>query len=334
MKIYRQRRPVRAFFRLFAIILTLCAILLVASFFWLQNFTVHTTEGIRVDAPFLHRFMGEIPASSILPYPPPPEASPEPTPSPIATPDPLPQGVYERVLHVSAGYVDTIIDWQQTLDGFEANAVMVPMNNTQGELWWETEVTLAHSYLLAGDGRIDLILDQMARDVRRVALLYAFHNQLMAERNEPAALTEYWLDPTNEDMQAYLIELALELVALGFDEIVLRDFAFPPNDDGQQNTQVLAFLEDLARQLRRRDAVLSVMIPESAWILEDGLDPTALLNVAARFYTELDMETLQNEARFQTLEQQVERVLGADTTRFIPFVPSVTLHEGNWVIWP
>ena len=324
----------RAFFRLFAIIIALCAVLFVASFFWLQNFIVHTTEGIRIDAPFLRGITDEIPASSIIPYPLPTEPSPEPEPSPVITPEILPQGVYERVLHVSLGHLDTILDWQQTLDGFEANAVMIPMNNRQGQLWWETEIAFAHSYLLGGDGRIDLILDQMNRDVRRAAILHAFHNELMAQRNEPAALNEYWLDPTNEDIQTYLIEQALELVSLGFTEIVLRDFGFPANDDGQESAQVIAFLGNLARQLGRHDASLSVMIPESAWILEDSLDPAALLNVVARFYTQLDMETLQNEARFQTLEQQVQRILGADSTRFIPFVPTVTVREGNWVIWP
>lgn len=333
VKIYRKRRPVRTFLRLLGVFIAAAAILLIASFFWLQNFIVHTTDGIRVDAPFLRGIMGEIPAASILPYPLPPEASPSPTPSPVVTPEPLPPGVYERVLHVPAGNLDAILDWGQTLNSFDANAVMIPLNTPDGYLWWETEIVFAHSYLLAGNGRIDLILDQIDPDVRQSALLYTFHNSLMAERNSPAARGDNWLDPTHVDIQAYLTDQALELVALGFDEIILQDFYLPTEYQlANDNADILLFLETLAFALSEVNASLSLMVREADWIIDGGLDFTELAEFITRFYTQLDTETVQNEARFVTLYTRVSQVLAADTDRFIPFAIG-TVQDGNWVLF-
>lgn len=332
VKIYRKRRPLRTFLRLFGILVAAAAILLVGSFFWLQNFIVYTTEGIRIDAPFLRNFTEEIPASSILPYPIAPTPQPTYTPPPTIETEELPPGVYERVLHVNNTQLDAILDWEHTLYSFSATGVMIPLNTTSGELWWETDISLAHSYLLAGDGRIDLIVDQIPNEIRRSALLHTFYNTYMAQRNQPAALSETWLDPENVEIQNYIIDQAVELVALGFHEIVLQDFFLPTGEALPQNHEaILAFLSRLSGRLAQVDASLSVFVPEAFWIVDEGLNPNLLANSIARFYTQLDLETVQNETRFLVLYNRISHILGEDSNRFIPFAPGVML-DGNWLI--
>ena len=334
VKIYRKRRPLRTFLWTLAILMVTTALLLLGSFFWFQNFIVHTTDGIRLDIPILRAFTEEIPASSVLPEPAPFLPEPTPTPQPtLPEPEVLPEGVYERVLHVPIAHLDTVLDWGETLSGFSATAVMIPLSVAEGYLWWDTSLPMAHSYLLAGEGRIDLTLDQIPNTVRRAALIHTFYNEHMSARNVPASLYGNWLDPHHPDIIAYITDQAQELVSLGFNEIVLRDF-YPQvsADTPFDSSAVYTFLETLAQTLLAEGASLSLLLLESDWILDEGLDLSVLSQFVARFYTQLETETVQNQARFLTLSSRVDAVLGAGNDRFIPFAPGVT-QDGNWMIY-
>jgi len=167
----------------------------------------------------------------------------------------------------------------------------------------------------------------------------------MASRNPPVALygVEGWLDPRNAEMRAYIIDLALELGRLGFDEIVLQDFVFPWSyRDEAEDAVILAFLRDMAAALGRIDVTLSVMTREADWWYhpygEAPLVRTEMAqfsNIISRFYCLLEPETVVDEARLGALLAAAEAVLGeAAAHRFVPAGAGSGPEKGNWLVRP
>ena len=59
----------------------------------------------------------------------------------------------------------------------------------------------------------------------------------------------YWLDPTKEGTIAYLMNIAKELQALGFDEVVFEDYYFPDSEEIVFTADKKKALEDTAQSL-------------------------------------------------------------------------------------
>ena len=338
-KIYRRRRPLRALLRVLGILALLAVVLFVVVFFWFQNFIVHTSEGIRLDIPFLREILDEIPE----------DASPDPIPPPVETPSPAigdpndepdtPIQVDDfRMVYFQGTDLSNVL-WEFALEGFDG--ALIAMNDDSGMLWWDTDVPYAQSFELSGTGDPAPYLEQMGEDTRRSAILYGFQNRLMATRNPPIALTDDFLDPANVTVQSYVIDLALDLVRLGFNEIVLTGFSYPPDYQSGETDQILLdFFAELANVLRVAGASLSIMTQEADWLDAYG-DPvnfhpslTALAPIVDRFYCILRPETTLDSPQFVALHTAVEAVLGQESHRFVPGAPGLRLDEGNWIVIP
>jgi len=344
-KIYKRRRPLRTLLRVLGVSLLVTLVLVVALFFRLQRYIVHTPDGIRLDIPILRGILDEIPEWSDEPFPTPPP----PTPTPSADPElPPPPPEAFRGLWVRGETLETAPDWNQTLEGFQADALLVAMNDETGRLWWESDVDMASRFALSGEGDPGPILETIDEEFGRSALLFGFHNQLMANRNPPMALegAEGWLDPESIEMRDYLMDLALELARLGFDEIVLIDFTFPQNYEEADDPLILNFLRELSVALGTLDVALSVMTRAEDWYTpeydpeEDTPPPlfrpnlALLLDIVSRFYCLLDPETLAEEDRFEALLTAAQSVLGNEMHRFVPVGTGSGPEEGNWVMIP
>ena len=59
----------------------------------------------------------------------------------------------------------------------------------------------------------------------------------------------YWLDPTRDKVQSYLMDIATELRILGFDEVVFDEFRFPKTDSIVFGGDKKATLESVAQTL-------------------------------------------------------------------------------------
>ena len=59
----------------------------------------------------------------------------------------------------------------------------------------------------------------------------------------------YWLDPTRDKIQSYLMDIATELRVLGFDEVVFDEFRFPDTNDIAFSGDKKATLESVAQTL-------------------------------------------------------------------------------------
>jgi len=341
-KIYRRRRPLRTLLRVLGVSLLTIILLLVVVFFWFQRYIVYTPDGIRLDIPFLRGILYEIPEDAQdEPFPfLPPWATPTDPDLPVLPDGPtLPWVGPMRGVLVSGETLAAGSNWDQALENREANAILVAMNDETGRLWWASEVDTAIRFALYGEGQPGPILETIDPEFGRSALLFGFHNELMATRNPPVALdgAEGWLDPRNLEMRDYIMDLALELGRLGFDEIVLVDFTFPPNYAGANAAVIVNFLRALSQALATLDVRLSVMVGERDWYDPYGEalplpSVDQLLEVVDRFYTVLEPETLADAERHSALMAAVETTLGIEIPRFVPVGSDEVPRDGNWVV--
>ena len=80
----------------------------------------------------------------------------------------------------------------------------------------------------------------------------------------------YWLDPTQKDVQDYLVSMITELESMGFDEVILNNFSFPTSDEIVYNSDSTreSMLQDAYKALEKAvepDCTLGLLIkdPES-----------------------------------------------------------------------
>ncbi len=240
---YRTRR---AFRRIIGILLTLTLITVAALLcwlLWLQRYILYTPDGVILDFSLSQQLPQGQPAKPLQPGPSiyiqygreeetkPPEA---PTMKKLL-------GYYvttEELLEDLAGV-------QQKLAVLpEGTAVLMDVKSTWGHFFYTTSVgyTIATGF----DGEVMRSFFETVNEygLHTVARVPAFRDYDFARNNTHCGLwapggylwsdadRRYWLDPANETVQTYLIQTAKELRDMGFDEVVFKDFTFPPTDDG------------------------------------------------------------------------------------------------------
>ena len=119
-----------------------------------------------------------------------------------------------------------------------ANALILEMKDSQGDLAWRSGESLA-ARVSSGDETINGALEDWNRgDVYTIARVCAFRDNTVPYQNNSVALkASYgnwrdelglrWLNPDSEKARSYLIGLCRELAQLGFDEIMLDQCWFP-----------------------------------------------------------------------------------------------------------
>ena len=349
-KIYKRRRPLRTLLYTLGISVLTVAVLLVVVFFGAQRYIVHTLDGIRLDIPFLQDILDDIPPDAQREPFLPPESEPISPPPGTSPGETEAEEEPEAPIHTAFISGDTlagVLDWEFALLSIGANAMLVTVSDETGHLWWESDVETAIRYGLAGEGQIALTLRSVGQDTRRSALLFGFQNQLMAQRNPPTALQTGWLDPENEEIRAYIIDLAVELAQNGFTEIVLAGFSYPSGLPAHQlpadySAIILSFLAELYQALSPYGAELSLMTQEEHWRDPEGGPPLPLYpnlrvlsRVITRFYCILSPETAEDAERLSALTAAATAILGENTPqRFIPggvyYIPPP--DESSWII--
>ena len=150
----------------------------------------------------------------------------------------------------------------------QPKAVMLDLKSIYGNFYYSTGIRGAMTSSADIDAIDDLIArfaaDQSLYLIARIATLsdpnFALANQSCGLPLRSGALWVdnegcYWLDPMKEPVQEYLIAIAQELAAMGFDEVVFDDFRIPDSQNIIYNSE-----------LNREDAAA-----EAASILKDQL---------------------------------------------------------------
>lgn len=150
---------------------------------------------------------------------------------------------------------------EDSLDASEVNGIMVDYETLSAgvglssieftESGYNTlvlEMRVAGSDILKTSAVTDLMARAKANNMKLIAKMSCLDDSEYALANLTQALPiaggalwigqggSYWLDPTNESVQDYLLGMIEELIDMGFDEILLDTFYFPESQSIVYNT--------------------------------------------------------------------------------------------------
>lgn len=286
---YRGRGGARAFLKVLAIVLAVVLALLVAGYFFLQQFVVVTDSGIRYDIPFLQgKTPTPTPSPSLVV-----ETPPVVTISPTPTPEPTEPPLHAISLPRTALYDGTA---QAQVDAAGGNAAIFDMKADDGTLGYISDLQLAKD-LRASDSNpaINAAIQALTgSDLYAVARVSCFKDNTAPYQDNSLAIKTNsgynwrdpddlrWASPTSETVRQYLADICVELARLGFDEIVLDNAGYPTEghldyikpgpayDKSQLSTIVDGFYQQVKAALAPYpDVKLSIRTTEDAL---DGAD--------------------------------------------------------------
>ena len=338
---YRGRRTSTDVLRIVAVVLGVLVVLAAAALFYVQNYLVYTDDGVRVELPF-GLFREEEP----LPDPgevsvverPGPEEQEEPEEPPAAEPAAGPLRAAELPL-------DSLVKGtaRAELEALGADALVVELKDGSGRLAWQSEQALAGLTGGNGDEAVNRALAELeAAGVPVVARLTCFRDDAVPYYDTAVALRSgqgNWRDalglrrmsPASQEARDYLAGLCGELAALGVDELVLEQAAFPAEgelsrinsdenyDPAAFSAQVEAFLTQVSETLAPYGTALSLRL-EGAEVSrpeDSGLTAALAERFAARVWaregalTAVQIAELVGAERLVTIVDRLEDSSGA-----------------------
>lgn len=353
---YRGRSPLNRFLRTLLSIFLILLALAAGAFLYLQKYISYSSDGIHFNPPFL-----SVPTDEAMPSPSPSEVtvvvvSPEPT---------LPSK--QEILPVRAVYLSFpgLIDEQTRaaalaeLNTLGANGFILDMKPTNGALAYSSGLPLAVSARVSGgDTAFQSVLSELlASDYHSVARISCFRDNLMARAQHGLALTKSdgtlwydagskaWLNPYSEEARQYLIGIAVELAAMGFDEILLDDLCFPTTgrvsriDFGETGGLTLMsavnfFIDEMKQALEPYPVILSAVgsdgLAEDRVNYRTGQSLTDLLLRADRLY----LKAKETDIPFLAALMETASVSTKDpSVAFVPILGAVSDGSGeSWAL--
>lgn len=332
----RYRGPVKKKKGALAVVLVLLA-LAAAAFLVVQNYIVYDADGsIRLELPF--SFVEKEPVSTEIPdedvhidyLPPPPPLYYSPQLEELHC-------LMLPELTLRNGYADTLAE-------YEPAAVALTVKRLNGGIAYMSQAEVPSEVAREGGMAYDRLQELLAGDTYAVARMISLCDSYFVRAYPEAAIQfesgmfwfddkgNAWLDPAHPQTLAYLTSLCEELVALGFDEIVLDYFSYPLSGDfdtiyGLEDTDKPAVLLDFARSLRQalpEDMVLGVVV-RSAVSPEYGLTWELLSECFDRVYLTEDMD---RAALLALLPESFE-----SRTRLVSIVDEPT-DQGSYLLDP
>ncbi|MCR5088923.1 MAG: putative glycoside hydrolase [Oscillospiraceae bacterium] len=285
----------------------------------------------------------------------------------------------KRVWSLRAKYLDASQISLETLQNAAAslvdgNALMLEMKPRSGQLVWNSQTDMARNFGTSTDTEFSNSLPTFlptlkeredGKKIYLVAQISCFIDDLLATRSDQFALrTESgfnysnedgsWLDPYNSDVRNYIIGLAKELYAMGFDEVVLSDVRHPvgaevQNAEGEYVkasftysremstepnpiTAICGFAVYAADQLKERNGLLSIYTDTPRSLVRDdednGQNAVLFMKIFDRVYYRTDRYTYTYN--LQDMEGSVP--YGRIQDRFVPVVINLIPHDNSsWV---
>jgi len=166
---------------------------------------------------------------------------------------PAAHGIYINANAAGGTRGDVLVDQLVAAGG---NAVVFDVKDRLGRLSYPSEVKLARAIGASKEATIDhpdeVVRSWRDRGLYVIARLTCFHDALLAQQRPGMAPlsrlgagvwsergTPNWVDPALPEVQQYLIDLALEVVGFGVDEIQLDYVRFPT--EGRIEEAVFSF---------------------------------------------------------------------------------------------
>lgn len=286
------------------VLLSVILVVLVAGYFFLQQYAVVTDEGVRFDVPFFRQEEPTPPPTpSVQIETPPVIVTTTPTPEP--TPTVTQAAIHAVSLPRTALYDDTA---QTQVEAAGGDAALFDMKGDDGTLGYVSELALAKA-VKASDSNPAInaaIRSLTGGDLYTVARVSCFRDNTAPYRNNTLAIKTNsgynwkdtngtrWLSPTNEAARQYVVEVCVELARLGFDEILLDHAGYPTAgrldyikvgdayDSAQFSAVVAAFYQQVKTALAGYpDVTLSIRTTEGALDGTDRLSGQTTANLSA-----------------------------------------------------
>ena len=151
--------------------------------------------------------------------------------------------------------------WEQIQALPEGTPVMLELKNVYGMFYYTTATGRPTSDEADVRGVDNLLRKLKDSNYYTIARIPALRDRAygLEDPNEGLAVSAgylwmdgdgcYWLDPTRDKIQSYLIDIATELRILGFDEVVFDEFRFPNTSDIVFSADKKATLESVGQTL-------------------------------------------------------------------------------------
>ena len=229
-----------------------------------------------------------------------PEVTPEPAPEPEPEAEPEPEVWVTRAVGVE---VAQVLDgsWKRVVEEQGANTVVVNMKPDDGTILWDTVES-------APNAQLEAALGEMKEEVCIVARFSCFRDELLANTYEYCIHSNsgyrwkdfggiHWVSPANLKVQDYMIDRAVELAGMGFQEILLDNCGYPQNGSGEMgwikrgevydlehlDLVIGAFLEKLKRAVEPYEVTVSVRTNPA--VVQDAMgDRTGLTGAVLEQY--------------------------------------------------
>ena len=241
------------------------------------------------------------------------------------------------------------------------NALVLEMKPRSGILMWDSMATEAMNYGLSTPTELTaemptIVSDIKERDIYLVAQISCCLDELFASRSTTITLRradtggnymdDYgtWLDPYNMNVRNYVVELAKELYAMGFDEVVLADIMHPTfaepvpltytrelSTTPSTTTAVCGFAVNVAKQLRDREGLLSIYIDAPQALVkaaENGQNGPLFMKMYDRVYYRTDK--FAYDYNLADIAPYVS--IGKANDRLVPVVENYLPENSTWVL--
>lgn len=350
---YRGRSSASRVLKIIIIILILVLVLAVAAVLYLGQFRVYSSDGLRLDIPFL--------TDRATPPPQPDPNPPGPTPTlVIVTPAPTPP----PQLHIAALPREALAMGaaQAQIQAAGANAAWFDMKADDGTLGYVSALPLA---LQAKASSANPALNEAikalnaAEDVYTVARVSCFKdNSLSTAEKSLNILTNSgyqwtdpqklkWSSPTNPAVRAYVAAICGELAGLGFDEIVLDNAGYPttgnltyikkgPNYNLDQLDEIITgfYAEVRAALAPYPEVTLSIVTTEGALDGTDKLSGQTAANVAQSADRVWAVPPVTVGTSYAQLLSAAGMSQAAEQGVIVSLAPIAGDLGDSWAVWP
>lgn len=321
---YQNYRGRRSLGTRIAIVLLVLILIAACGFIFAQRYVSYADDGrIYLDLPYFGRMY--------LPTPPPPlepdedaepeeppvqlvidNPQPEPDPEPEPEPEPDPAGLFgpHKLLELSQLPADgTALAGLLAERG--AGGFVYPVRDNTGRVFWASPT--AQSKAVSADEAATEAIRALCgtEGVLAVARFNVLHDSYYAAAHmKEAAITRsndyvwydnrswHWLEPEKELARQYIVGLAVECAALGFDELLLEELCYPTKGntykiDYSRNTMekkdaLALLLTDLRTALEPYGTKLSLLLTEEQLLAgssaDSGVDLATLLPLVDGVY--------------------------------------------------
>lgn len=199
------------------------------------------------------------------------------------------EDIHARYISAENVSASNLSYYAATFSELNADALVLQLKPVSGFLSYFSSLPLVSSYDVNGvEALAEPLTALKEKDVWLIAEISCLADDAMAVRNTPLALrsgsggvladeTGAWLDPYNLETREYIAGIMEEIAAMGFDEVLLTNIAYP-DAEGVQFSQPMSYSPDPVSCVSSISLYLREKADELGLKLSAAVDAEAMRN--------------------------------------------------------